>query len=111
MNISPESFLSFLKEGKTERELNLRESDYIDSDEVSKLLKYGHTLKSAREHLLTDYSNGFTICKNCGSYYPLDGGFTKHLSNGCLHCEGEKKHSLITTKVTTNRTIKQIPVG
>ena len=40
----------------------------------------------------TDYSNGFTICSNCGSYYDLGKGFTKHLSIGCLHCEGEAKH-------------------
>ena len=40
----------------------------------------------------TDYSNGFTICSTCGSYYFLGKGFIKHLSKGCLHCEGEEKH-------------------
>lgn len=47
---------------------------------------------SATEHLTCDYDNGFTICKKCGSFYDLGKGFTKHLSNGCLHCEGAEKH-------------------
>jgi len=94
MNITPEIFLQSLKEGKTERELNLTESLYVDSQELKNLTSnhYGHTVQSATEHLQTDYSNGFTICGKCGSYYPLGKGFTKHLSNGCLHCEGESKH-------------------
>ncbi len=94
MNLTPESFLQLLKEGKTEKELNRRESDYIDPAEFKKLTskEYGHTPESARDHLLTDYSNGFTICSKCGSFYHLGEGFTKHLSNGCLNCEGEEKH-------------------
>jgi len=94
MNITPQQFLTSLREGKTERQLNLKESDYIDTKEVEKLIKYGHTAVSAREHLQTDYSNGFTICANCGSFYKLGNGFTKHLSKGCLHCEGQEKHRL-----------------
>lgn len=94
MNITPEIFLQSLKEGKTERELNLTESLYVDHIELKKLTskKYGHTVKSATDHLQTDYSNGFTICGNCGSFYHLGKGFTKHLSKGCLNCEGEEKH-------------------
>lgn len=94
MNITPEQFLASLIEGKTERSLNLTESLYVNPDEKRKLMSryYGHTEESAIEHLQTDYTNGFTICKKCGSYYPLGRGFTKHLSDGCLHCEGEEKH-------------------
>lgn len=94
MTITPEQFLQALKVGKTEKELNRKESNYIDQKELRKLIspKYGHTVESATDHLLTDYSNGFTICSKCGSYYSLGNGFTKHLSNGCLHCEGEEKH-------------------
>ena len=94
MNISPETFLQSLKDGKTERELNLTESLYVDQHELKLLTSknYGHSVESATFHLQTDYSNGFTICKCCGSFYHLGKGFTKHLSNGCLHCEGETKH-------------------
>lgn len=93
MNITPEQFIQALKEGKTERSLNLKDSDYINESERSKLIKkYEHSFESATEYLLTDYSNGFTICSKCGSFYDLGKGFTKHLSNGCLHCEGESKH-------------------
>ena len=94
MNISPELFLSSLKEGKTERELNLKADLSVDSKELKKLIKYGHTIESATDHLQTDYSNGFTICKCCGSFFELGKGFTKHLSNGCLNCEGEAKHKV-----------------
>lgn len=94
MNISPKEFLSLLESGKTEKELNKKEDLYIDPTELKKLTskRYGHSVKSATEHLQTDYSNGYTICKKCGSYYYLGKGFTKHLSNGCLNCEGEGKH-------------------
>lgn len=93
MTITPEQFLQSLKDGKTERELNLLPADEIDFSERGKLIKkYGHTFESATEHLSTDYKNGYTICGTCGSYYDLGKGFTKHLSNGCLHCEGEAKH-------------------
>lgn len=93
MNITPEFFLQSLKDGKTEKELNKKESTYIDQSELNELIKkYGHTIESAKEHLSTDYSNGFTICSTCGSFYYLGKGFTKHLSNGCLHCEGSEKH-------------------
>lgn len=94
MNITPIEFLESLIKGISESELNKNESDYIDMAELKKLIskRYGHSYESATNHLLTDYSNGFTICGKCGSYYPLGKGFTKHLSNGCLHCEGEIKH-------------------
>jgi hypothetical protein len=94
MKLTPVEFLNGLSEGKTEKELNRTESGYIDQVELKKLTseKYGHTIESATDHLLTDYSNGFTICACCGSYYHLGKGFTKHLSNGCLHCEGSGKH-------------------
>lgn len=96
MNITPLEFLSSLKHGKTEFELNRTESLYIDPIEFKKLTskKYGHTVQSATEHLQTDYSNGYTICSECGSFYQLGNGFTKHLSKGCLHCEGEEKHKV-----------------
>jgi len=93
MNLTPIEFLQSLKDGKTEKELNRKESNFIDSSELNKLVKkYGHTIESAKDHLLTDYHNGFTICKKCGSFYQLGKGFTKHLSDGCLHCEGSEKH-------------------
>lgn len=92
MYLSPETFLLSLKEGKTERELNLTEHLFVDPKELKKLIKYGHSVESATNHLQTDYSNGFTICKCCGSFFELGKGFTKHLSNGCLNCEGETKH-------------------
>lgn len=96
MTLSPEQFIEMVLSGKSEHELNRKESDYIDSAELKKLTskKYGHTIASATDHLLTDYSDGFTICKCCGSYYHLGNGFTKHLSIGCLHCEGEEKHNV-----------------
>jgi len=91
MNITPEVFLAELKNGnKSEHDLNRLENPYISHAEVTKLIRYGHTLESAKDHLSTDYSNGFTICSSCGSYYHLGKGFTKHLSKGCLHCEPEK---------------------
>jgi hypothetical protein len=93
MNITPIEFIQSLKEGKTERELNEKSNKTIDESELCFLIKrYDHTVESAKEHLLTDYSNGFTICKKCGSFYQLGEGFTKHLSNGCLHCEGVENH-------------------
>lgn len=92
MNLSPIEFIQSLKDGKTEKELNKKESVYFDEKEIKKLIKYGHDRESAKEHLSIDYSNGFTICGKCGSYYHLGNGFTKHLSNGCLHCEGSEKH-------------------
>lgn len=101
MNITPEQFLQSLKEGKTERELNLNEDLSIDPIRLEELIKiYEHTEESATEHLQTDYSNGFTICKDCGSYYHLGKGFTKHLSKGCLHCEGHEKHRLYRVKAS-----------
>jgi len=94
MNITPLEFLSLINEGKTELELNLKSSNYVDPKELKSLTstKYGHSIISATKHLLTDYSNGYTICKGCGSFYQLGKGFTKHLSMGCLKCEGEAKH-------------------
>lgn len=93
MLLTPESFIKALQNGAKEIDLNkLSDTPQFNSIEIQKLIKYGHTLESAKEHLNTDYTNGFTICANCGSYYHLGKGFTKHLSNGCLHCEGEAKH-------------------
>lgn len=111
MNITPVQFLEALKTGKTERELNLNESLYVDSAELRKLTskRYGHTIQSATEHLQTDYSNGFTICQKCGSYYELGKGFTKHLSNGCLHCEGEAKHNKYFHRGNNERNYKSDP--
>lgn len=96
MNLSPEEFIKLVLSGKSEKELNRKESNYIDPIELKKLTskKYGHTIESATDYLLTDYSNGFTICKYCGSFYQSGEGFRKHLSNGCLHCEGEEKHKV-----------------
>ena len=93
MNITPEIFIKSIKEGKTEKELNIIDTEpvYLPS-EIGKLVHYGHTVESAKEHLNTDYSNGFTICSKCGSYYHLGQGFTKHLSNGCSNCESNDKH-------------------
>jgi hypothetical protein len=95
MNITPKEFIQLIKEGKTEKELNKTDSLYVDPAKLRKLtLKYGHTIESATEHLTTDYANGFTICGKCGSFYDLGEGFTKHLSSGCLNCEGEAKHAI-----------------
>ena len=104
MNISPEIFLQSLKEGKTERELNLKADLYIDPSKLKTYVKeYGHTVESAKECLLTDYSNGFTICGGCGSFYQLGKGFKKHLSKGCLHCEGEDKHHVYHVEASEPR--------
>lgn len=94
MKLTPIKFINLLSTGKTEEECNRKESDYIDQVELRKLTskRYGHKYESAKDHLLTDYSDGFTICAKCGSYYHLGAGFTKHLSNGCLNCEGDSKH-------------------
>jgi hypothetical protein len=93
MNLTPQEFIKRIIAGESERELNKLENPMIDTKEVQKLIKkYGHTAQSAREYLETDYSNGFTICRNCGTYYHLGKGFSKHMSKGCLHCEGEEKH-------------------
>lgn len=94
MNITPQQFIKSLKDDKTEKELNKKEVAFHDGREIRKLIKYGHDLQSAKEHLETDYSNGFTVCGKCGSFYYLGDGFTKHLSNGCLHCEGTEKHDV-----------------
>lgn len=93
MNLTPAEFLQSLKDGKTEKELNKNSDLFVNESERNILIKkYGHTYQSATEHLQTDYSNGYTICAKCGSFYELGKGFTKHLSNGCLHCEGSEKH-------------------
>jgi len=93
MNITPEQFIKFLTDGKSEKELNKKESNTYSQVRLNELVKeYGHTIESAKEHLLTDYSNGYTICSCCGSFYQLGEGFTKHLSKGCLNCEGTEKH-------------------
>ena len=92
MNITPEKFIEELKL-KSEFELNRTESMYVDEKELKILTsKYGHTREEAIIHLQTDWSNGFTICNKCGTFYQLGKGFTKHLSNGCLNCEGQSKH-------------------
>lgn len=104
MKLTPEEFLNNLRVGLTEEFSNLVENPKTIEEHLTigikrnpPSLKYlvnhlGHTEQSAIEYLNTDYSDGFTICKKCGSYYYLGKGFTKHLSNGCLHCEGENKH-------------------
>lgn len=94
MNLTPIEFLQALKEGKTEYELNRTSTLYVDPKELKKLTskRYGHTIESAKEHLTTDFTHGFTICSKCGSYHLLGRGFTKHLSNGCIICEGQSKH-------------------
>lgn len=94
MKLTPIQFLNAISTGKSEKELNRTESREINKYELKKLTskKYGLTYAEATDHLLTDYSDGFTICAKCGSYYHLGTGFTKHLSNGCLHCEGGGKH-------------------
>lgn len=111
MNIAPEKFIELLLSGKTERELNLTESGYIDNAELKKLTskKYGLTYAEAREHLLTDWDNGYTICKCCGTFYQLGQGFTKHLSNGCLNCEGKEKHSTYFHRGNNERNYKTNP--
>jgi len=111
MKITPNEFLQSLIEGKNENDLNKTESLYVDPIELKKLTskRYGHTTESATKHLQTDYSNGFTICANCGSYYDLGKGFTKHLSNGCLHCEGEAKHHTYYHQGNNERDYKTSP--
>lgn len=95
MNIQPKEFLKMLLSGKTEADLNKKNYEpIIDPKELRKMIKNGHTHESAIEFFNTDYSNGFTICKCCGSFYQLGEGFTKHLSNGCQNCEGEEKHKV-----------------
>lgn len=94
MKLTPEQFIERILSGENEKDLNRKESNYIDQKELKRLTSkaFGHTYESAKNILLTDYSDGFTICKCCGSYYHLGKGFTKHLSNGCLNCEGTEKH-------------------
>lgn len=111
MNLTPKQFIELLSTGKTEKELNRKESDYINPAELRKLTSkaYGHSIESAKDHLLTDYSNGFTICKRCGTYYHLGNGFTKHLSDGCLNCEGETKHKVYYHHGNNERNYKTSP--
>lgn len=94
MEMTPREFLQSLEDGKTEFELNRTSDLYVCTSKLKELTSklYGHTEESAIEHLTTDYSDGFTICNKCGSYYHLGKGFIKHLSDGCLHCEGSEKH-------------------
>lgn len=89
MNLTPLEFIQAIKDGKKEFDLNRTESLYVDPKEFKKLTSkaYGHTKKSAIEHLTTDWSNGYTICSNCGSSSQLGKGFTKHISKGCFNCE------------------------
>jgi len=101
MYITPQEFIKAIKSGKTERELNLIIDPIISQSEVNRLIRYGHTNKSAIEHLSTDYSDGFTICSECGSHYVLGKGFTKHMSKGCIHCEGEEKHRCYHVEATS----------
>lgn len=99
MKLTPMEFLQALKEGKKESDLNKKEDFTIDIDKFNELInKYDHTKESAIEYLEKDYSNGFTICGLCGSFYQLGNGFLKHISEGCLHCEGEEKHRVYHVK-------------
>lgn len=111
MTLTPVQFINLISTGKTEKDCNRKESDYIDPAELKKLTgkKYGLTLAEAREHLLTDYSDGFTICKCCGTYYHLGNGFTKHISDGCLNCEGEDKHRVYWHKGNNEWNYKTSP--
>ena len=94
MNLTPEQFIKSIHDGQIEFDLNRTTDLYVDPIEFKKLTskRYGHTRESAIEHLQTDYSDGFTICSKCGSYYHLGNGFIKHISTGCLHCEGVNNH-------------------
>src|SRR6185436_2349665 len=101
MNLTPEKFLEMLGNKWSEKELNTVSTSQtfaeLWGDRMRKnpanlryLVKHcGHTIESGIEHLNTDYSDGFTICDTCGSYYHLGKGFTKHLSHGCVNCEGD----------------------
>lgn len=111
MKLTPEQFINEILSGKSEYDLNRTESMYVDPIKFKKLTskRYGHTLQSAKDHLTTDYTDGFTICANCGSYYHLGNGFTKHLSNGCLHCEGESKHNTYWHHGNNERNYKTNP--
>lgn len=111
MTLTPEQFINLLSTGKTEKDANRNESDYIDAAELRKLTgkKYGLTHAEATEHPLTDYSNGFTICKHCGTFYQLGSGFTKHISDGCLNCEGEEKHQVYWHNGNNERDYKSSP--
>jgi len=71
MYITPKEFIEGIKSGKTERELNLKPEPDFSQFSIDRLIKNGHTTESAKEHLNTDYSNGFTICSECGSFYEL----------------------------------------
>jgi hypothetical protein len=106
MKLTPVEFIEAIKNDKNVAELNLVENpkSIEQLKEVSKqnhnrrgtfnhlVRYYGHTEQSAQEYLNTDYSDGYTICKKCGSFYQLGKGFTKHISNGCVHCESNEKH-------------------
>lgn len=109
MNLTPEQFIESILSGETERDLNKQVAPVILSKDVLKLIKFGHSAESAREHLSTDYSNGFTICRCCGSFYQLGEGFTKHLSNGCLNCEGIGKHHTYYHEGNNEREYKTSP--
>lgn len=104
MNISPIEFIEKTLSGESEIALNKNESDFVDYDRLNELVKkYGHTKEEATEYLLTDYSNGYTVCKCCGSFYQLGKGFKKHLSNGCLNCEGEAKHRVYHVEASAQK--------
>lgn len=107
MNITPVEFIAKIKEGKTEHELNLNENIIVYNDiykdkalqqKMNSLITYGHNAESALEYLNTDYTNGFTVCGVCGSYAYMGKGFSKHLSKGCVHCEGLSKHDYYEVK-------------
>lgn len=110
MKLTPIQFINYLSTGKTEKEANRNESDYYDHKEATKLIRhYGHTATEAREYLQTDYSDGFTICKHCGTFYHLGQGFIKHISDGCLNCEGEEKHWVYYHNGNNERNYKTSP--
>lgn len=105
---TPEWFIEGLANGKTWAEL--RQVRHPESAEVLRcypsrkgdhrngvkpslkyLMRYRKmTEQEAVEYINTDYSNGFMLCRLCGSFCSTGRGNTRHVTYGCYGCKSEK---------------------
>jgi hypothetical protein len=105
MDLTPGQFLKkIILEGCKEEDLNLiknvvpvsalQDSSHPSYSRFMYLIKRGHGVESAWRHLNLDLSCGYTVCRECGSFYFFGIGYKKHFSDGCLHCQGKKYHQV-----------------